>query len=183
VKPIAWFWAGALVLVRVAVWAQDEAPARPTQPLDIRSDQLTVVQKDHRADFVGNVVAVQDDLTIRCEKLSVFYAAGKEEKEPSSGGISRMVFEGAVRIEQKLAAGPDTKAPGIRNGYCERAEYKKQSRRLVCTGNPWVSEDENKIYGERIVYRLDRRQVEVTKPRALLKVPEEAPAQPKQVSP
>jgi lipopolysaccharide export system protein LptA len=125
-------------------------------PVDIRSDQLTVHQKEKRAVFRGNVRTVQGDLEIRCEKLTVTYAGAK------TGDIKQMVFTGSVSIAQKN-----------RRGRCARAVYDRVSGRILCTGNPWVVEGENRIRGERIVYLLEKDEVRVTRPQAVIRLPEE----------
>lgn len=130
-------------------------------PVDIRSDHLIVHQKEQRAVFWGDVKTVQGDLEIRCEKLTVAYAGDKETGD-KAGGIRRMVFTGSVSILQKN-----------RRGYCARAVYDRVAGRIVCTGNPWVLEGENRIRGERIVYLLEEDEVRVTRPRAVIRLPEE----------
>lgn len=125
-------------------------------PVDIRSDRLTVHQKEQRAVFGGNVRTVQGELEIRCEKLTVTYAGTK------AGEIKQMVFTGSVSIVQK-----------DRRGHCARAVYDRVAGRIVCTGNPWVVEGENRIRGERIVYLLEEDEVRVTRPRAVIRLPEE----------
>jgi lipopolysaccharide export system protein LptA len=136
-------------------------PARtPEGPVDIRSDSLTVHQKKHRAVFSGNVQAVQGDLTIRCQRLTVSYQNPDDQKTKASK-IRMMVFEGDVSITQ-----------GLRKGHCQRAEYDRPKGRIVCTGTPWVIEGENKIRGDRIVYFLEKDEVRVTRPRAVIQLEE-----------
>ncbi len=125
-------------------------------PVDIRSDKLTVHQKEHRAVFRGNVRTVQGDLEIHCEKLTVTYAGAK------TSDIKQMVFTGSVSIAQKN-----------RRGHCARAVYDRVSGRILCTGNPWVVEGENRIRGERIVYLLEEDEVRVTRPQAVIRLREE----------
>ena len=124
-------------------------------PVDIRSDHLTVHQKKQRAVFKGNVKTVQGDLEIHCEKLTVTYAGAK------AGEVKQMVFTGSVSITQKN-----------RRGHCARAVYDRVAGRIVCTGNPWVVEGENRIRGERIVYLLEEDEVRVTRPQAVIRLPE-----------
>lgn len=124
-------------------------------PVDIRSDHLTVHQKEQRAVFKGNVKTVQGDLEIHCEKLTVTYAGDKDE-------VKQMVFTGSVSITQKN-----------RRGHCEKAVYDRVAGRIVCTGNPWVVDGENRIRGERIVYLLEEDEVRVTRPQAVIRLPED----------
>jgi lipopolysaccharide export system protein LptA len=140
---------------------EEKAGSRaPEGPVDIRSDSLTVHQKKHRAVFSGNVQAVQGDLTIRCRQLTVSYL-NPDDQKTKAGKIRMMVFEGEVAITQ-----------GLRKGHCQRAEYDRPKGRIVCTGNPWVIEGKNKIRGERIVYYLEKDEVRVVRPRAVIHLEE-----------
>jgi lipopolysaccharide transport protein LptA len=148
----------AISLMMVShVQAQEQGDA----PVDIRSDRLTIHQKEQRAVFEGNVKTVQGELKIDCEKLTVTYA-GEKDKSAKAGDIKQMVFTGSVSITQKN-----------RNGHCEKAVYDRVVGRIVCTGNPWVVEGENRIRGDRIVYLLEEDQVRVRRPQAVIRLPEE----------
>jgi lipopolysaccharide export system protein LptA len=130
-------------------------------PVDIRSDHLTVHQKQQQAVFEGNVKTVQGDLEISCEKLTVTYS-GEKDTGAKAGEVKQMVFTGSVSITQKN-----------RRGHCERAVYDRVAGRIVCTGNSWVVEGENQIRGERIVYLLEEDEVRVTRPQAVIRLPED----------
>ena len=138
-----------------------QAPGSGDTPVDIRSDHLTIHQKNQRAVFKGNVKTVQGELEINCEKLTVTYA-GDKDKTAKAGEIKQMVFTGSVSITQKN-----------RSGHCERAVYDRVAGRIVCTGKPWVVEGENRIRGERIVYLLEEDEVRVTRPQAVIRLPED----------
>ena len=139
------------------VWAQDQSDA----PVDIKSDRLTIHQKEQRAVFEGNVKTVQGELKINCERLTVTYA-GEKDKTSKAGEIKQMVFTGSVSITQKN-----------RSGYCGKAVYDRVAGRIVCTGKPWVVEGENRIRGESIVYLLEEDLVRVNRPQAVIRLPEE----------
>lgn len=146
---------------------EEKAGSRaPEGPVDIRSDSLTVHQKKHRAVFSGNVEAVQGDLTIRCHRLTVSYLNPDDPKTKASK-IRMMVFEGDVSITQ-----------GLRKGHCQRAEYNRPKGRIICTGAPWVVEGENKIRGERIEYFLEKDEVKVVRPRAVIRLEETKEGEP-----
>lgn len=139
------------------VWAQDQSDA----PVDIKSDRLTIHQKEQRAVFEGNVKTVQGELKINCERLTVTYA-GEKDKTSKAGEIKQMVFTGSVSITQKN-----------RSGHCGKAVYDRVAGRIVCTGKPWVVEGENRIRGESIVYLLEEDLVRVNRPQAVIRLPEE----------
>lgn len=126
-------------------------------PVKILSDSLKVLQKQHAAIFSGNVRATQGDLHISCKKLTVSYSSSRAGK--SAGKILSMLFAGDVIITQ-----------GHREGHCEQARYSKTESRLVCTGDPWVIDGQSKVHGDEIIYFLDKDEVRVKRPRAVLDV-------------
>ncbi|MBW2699631.1 MAG: hypothetical protein JRF33_02325 [Deltaproteobacteria bacterium] len=138
------------------------AIVKPEQEaVQIKSDELKILQKQQKAIFSGNVVATQGELTIRCARLEVRYAETEEGK--ASGRIKRMLFSGSVDIFQ-----------GSRRGHCRQADYDRPARRILCQGKPWVQDGPNRIKGELIIFHLDRDEVEVKRPRAEIEVPKEA---------
>lgn len=152
-------------------------PQKPeaVRPLHIQSDRLEISERERRAIFSGHVEAKKGDLVIRCDRLEVSYALPKrsEAKAPlAEGDIRSLVCTGNVEVEQ-----------GERLGHCERADYDHRAERLVCTGKPWVTEGENRVEGERITYLLDRSEVQVEKPRAVLHLEDAPPGKDKGAKP
>jgi len=139
----------------------------PEGPVEIRSDTLKVHQKKHTAVFTGNVRAVQGELRIRCRELTVRYSGEGARASTTTGDIEQMLFTGDVHIHQ-----------ADRRGHCERADYQRPAGRIVCTGDPWVIEGDNRIAGDRIVYLLDADEVRVTRPRAVLQLPADGGTRP-----
>lgn len=158
-----------LALVGLALTGMTQAaePAKPVKvtadqaPVQIKSDELKIHQKQQKAIFSGNVVATQGELTIRCARLEVRYAEAEEGK--ASGRIKHMLFSGSVDILQ-----------GSRRGHCRQADYDRPARRILCQGNPWVQDGPNRIKGELIIFHLDKDEVEVKRPRAEIEVPKDA---------
>ncbi len=150
-------------------WALAKPPKSETKkknnslesaPIQILSDSLKVLQKQHHAVFSGNVRVTQGQLHITCRKLTVSYSGSPAAK--SNGKIRSMLFTGDVMITQ-----------GHRTGHCENALYSKTESRLVCTGDPWVKDRQSHIRGDKIVYLLDKDEVQVTRPRAVVDVSDE----------
>ena len=128
-------------------------------PVQILSDTLKVFHKRHSAIFSGNVRAIQGDLHVSCRELTVKYSASHGGK--NKGKILSMLFSGDVLITQ-----------GARKGHCEQALYTRQNSRMLCTGDPWVIDGNSKIHGDEITYLLDKDEVRVKNPKAVLDVSE-----------
>ncbi len=54
-------------------------------PIKIDADRLDVFDKENKAIFAGNVVAVQGESTIRCSSMTVFYKRGREAGDKDKG--------------------------------------------------------------------------------------------------
>ena len=64
------------------------------EPIKIDADKLDVLDKENRAVFSGNVVAVQGETTVRCTVMTVFYegrggqGAGAKPATPARSSAS-----------------------------------------------------------------------------------------------
>lgn len=122
------------------------------EPIRIDADRLDVFDRENRAVYAGNVVAVQGDTTLRCSVLTIhFERAAEGAAEGASGpaaegdSISRIECEGPVTILSR-----DQVATG------DRAVYDRQGGQMVMTGNVALSQGPNVTRGERLVYDIDR---------------------------
>lgn len=55
----------------------DFGSANNNKPVNVEADKLEVFQKDGRAVYTGNVIAVQGDTTMKCTQLVVFFDQSK----------------------------------------------------------------------------------------------------------
>lgn len=121
-------------------------------PIEITSDRLDAYEEQRLVVFSGNVVAVQEDKTIYCDKLSIFYKkeSGAERKgstgrtEAGGGDLERIEAAGRVKIVQlnRVVTG-------------EKAVYLQDDQKITVTGNPVLTEGENVIKGDRVVVLLN----------------------------
>lgn len=130
--------------------------ANSKEPIKIDADRLDVFDRDGRAVFTGNVVAVQGDSTIQCSIMTVFYeqnraqqAAG-QTKQPSSASGSN-----DSAIKKIDCQGPVTVVSKTQTATGDNAVYDKVANKVVITGNVALADGANVMRGERIVYDLD----------------------------
>lgn len=118
------------------------AQAKEAVPVKVTADRLEADDKAQVLVFSGNAVAVQGDVTLSGDRLTVTYSGTQRD-------IQEVIAEGSVRIEQGSRVATGAKAVLI------RAED-----RIVLTGSPKVSEGENFVQGEEIIlYLNDKRSV------------------------
>jgi len=81
----------------------------------------------------------------------VIYADSLEAVIIENGkGIDRVVAGGNVKIQQ-----------GLRVANCQKAIFYNLDKKVVLTGEPKLSEGENTVTGEEIVFDMDQNRVEV----------------------
>lgn len=122
-------------------------------PIQIESDALTILDKDKKAVFSGNVNVVQGEMTMKAQTLVVFYTGGPATPgapaTPAGAGgsqISRIEAEGAVSLRQK-----DQTASG------QKAVYDAAEQKVRLTGNVVLSQGTNVVQGDALEVDLRTR--------------------------
>ena len=129
-------------------------------PISITADQMEADDRQKVVHFVGSVVARQDDVTVNCDRMQVFYQSvdsgenSTESQEESglmglgggSNEITRVECEGNVKITQ-----------GDRVALGQKAVYmaKGSPRTIILTGEPRIWRNRDYLTGKRIIYYLD----------------------------
>jgi outer membrane protein assembly factor BamD len=114
-----------------------------SQPIDITSDRVESYWKENLIIFKGNVVARQKDIVIYSDSLeAVIIEDGK--------GIDRVTAGGNVKIQQ-----------GLRLANCQKAVFYNRDQKMVLTGEPKISEGDNIVSGDEIVFDIDKNLFEV----------------------
>jgi len=118
-------------------------PVNRGQPIDVTSDKVEAYWKENLVIFKGNVIARQKDMVIYADSLEVVtHEDGK--------GIERATAGGNVKIQQ-----------GLRVANCQKAVFYNLDQKLVLTGDPKVSEGDNIVLGDEIIFDIDKNRVEV----------------------
>jgi lipopolysaccharide export system protein LptA len=132
----------AILMPNSGALAAPERPAQERGPVKVTADRLEADDKAQVLVFSGNAVAVQGDVTLHGDRLTVKYSGTQRD-------IQEVIAEGSVRIEQ-----------GKRVATGAKAVLFRAEDRIVLTGSPKVSEGENFVQGEQIIlYLNDQRSV------------------------
>ena len=135
------------------------------EPIKIDADRLDVFDRENKAIFAGNVVAVQGDSTIRCSAMTVHYKrdkdkdpgkdAAKTESEASDDAKAKAVDAlGGNGIRKVECAGPVTVAQKDQVATGDNAVFDQVAKRIVLTGNVVLSQCQNVTRGSRLVYDM-----------------------------
>ncbi len=128
------------------------------EPIKIDADKLDVLDKENRAVFTGNVVAVQGETTVRCSKMTVFYegrgqpgAAGAAPRAPAQPAASG---EGSndSSIKRIECAGPVTVVSKTQAATADNAVFDRAANKVIMTGNVALNDGPNITRGQRLVY-------------------------------
>lgn len=106
-------------------------------PIDIDSDSVEANQKKNTVTFQGNVVAKQEDVTVYCNVLTVYYD-GETKK------IKEIVATGNVKIVQS-----------DRRATSQKAIFYQDENKVVLEGEAVIRQGDNVIRGERVVHYID----------------------------
>ena len=125
-------------------------------PIKIDADRLDVFDKESRAVFAGNVVAVQGESTMKCTTLTVFYEPRKSEggqKAVSAAPAAQTADDSAIKkIDCK---GPVTIVSKTQTATGDNASFDRVANKVFLTGNVALSDGPNVTRGEKLVYDLN----------------------------
>jgi lipopolysaccharide export system protein LptA len=134
------------------------------EPIKIDADRLDVYDRDGRAVFEGNVVAVQGDTTMKCTALTVLYEArsrgaaqagtpGPAVTPAASQGVPGAPTDSAIKkIDCK---GPVTIVSKTQTATGDNATFDRVANRVLLNGNVTLADGPNLTRGERLVYDLN----------------------------
>jgi lipopolysaccharide export system protein LptA len=125
-------------------------------PIKIDADRLDVFDKEGRAVFAGNVVAVQGDSTMKCSLLTVFYEAGRGAAAAGQPAEPRQNPLGGDSAIRKInCKGPVTIVSKTQVATGDNAEFDRARNKVLLTGNAALSDGPNVTRGERVAYDLN----------------------------
>ena len=117
--------------------------AQPTneQPINIEADHFEMLLAENQATYTGSVVAVQGDYEIQADKLTVFFNDDNE--------IVSMQASGAPAKLSNSTEDPPITVTG------PQMEYRFQDSTIRVTGNGILTQGEDRVMAEVILYDLD----------------------------
>jgi lipopolysaccharide export system protein LptA len=151
-----------LALAAPALTVPAAAQVKPTGsgevrgPISISADRLEADDTAGVIQFIGAVVARQDNLTLTCDRMKVFYISpppGRAEAESS------LLASGGREIDRVEGFGQVKMVDGQHQAVGDHALYltKNTPRRLILTGDARVWQGRDSLAGHRITYFLDER--------------------------
>ncbi len=127
------------------------------EPISIDADKLEVFDKEQRAVYSGNVVAVQGQSGMRCTVLTIFYS---QAEESAGKGAKRGGDSGSSRIKKLDCAGPVSvttkKEDGnVQNATGKHGVYEADKETITLTGDVILVDGPNVQRGDQLVYNTE----------------------------
>jgi lipopolysaccharide export system protein LptA len=123
------------------------------EPIKIDADRLDVFDKESRAVFSGNVVAVQGESTMNCSTLTVHYEQKRAEGGATPAAATDAPADNSIR---KIDCnGPVTIVSSSQVATGDNATFDRIANKVVLMGNVALTDGPNVTRGERIVYDLN----------------------------
>ena len=124
------------------------------EPTIVTSERLQADYLHNVGTFEGNVLAVDSRMTVRADKMTVFF--GGTNVVTSAGtnttrSVQKIIAEGGVVITT-----PDNK-----KSNSDHAEYTAADGKVVLTGNPHAESSEGVVTGQRITFWRDSQKMDV----------------------
>jgi lipopolysaccharide export system protein LptA len=140
------------------------------EPISIDADKLVYYDKEQKAIYSGNVVAMQGDSKLTCSTLTIFLARGETAavdsapakeaaKEPASSGEAPGAS--TSQVKRMEAAGPVTVVSKTQVATGDRGVYDKTENKVWLLGNVTLSDGGNVTKGDKLTYDLTTGQAMV----------------------
>jgi len=113
------------------------------EPVKVDANRLEVFDKESKAVYSGDVVAVQGQSILRCASMTISYAQARAGATPSPGSTS---------IQQIDCDGPVSLLSGTLSATSQKMVYHAASDTVTLTGRVVIADCENVQRGERVVY-------------------------------
>ncbi len=139
------------------------------EPISIDADKLVYYDKEQKAIYSGNVVAIQGDSKLTCSMLTIFLARGAAPAASAgpakdtaaatpaaAGGEAPSASTSQVRRME--AAGPVTVVSKTQVATGDHGVYDKTENKVVLLGNVSLSDGGNVTKGDKLTYDLSTGQ-------------------------
>ncbi len=146
--------ATATTVTAAATTTASSAAGSTNEPTVVTSEHLRVDYAHNVGTFEGNVLAVDPRITVRADKMTVFFGntnivTGTTTNATRS--VDKIIAEGAVVIT----------TPENKKSTSERADYTAADGKCILTGHPQVQSPDGVVTGSTIIFWRGSNNMEV----------------------
>jgi lipopolysaccharide export system protein LptA len=138
--------------------------ANSKEPISIDADKLVYVDKEQKAVYTGNVVAIQGDSKLTCTVMTIFLAKTEPQGPGAAGKTANAatpaaaagagVGSGGSQVKHMDATGPVTVVSKTQVAPGDRGSYDKDQNKVWLFGNVTLSDSGNVTKGDKLTYDL-----------------------------
>lgn len=148
--PLLWLACAGAVLAAAPVSALKSHNI--DQPIDISADRLEVRSKENIAIFEGRVEAVQRDLTLKADRVTVYYKSGNEAPKATANDSTS---NGPPPISRIDAAGGVQMVSPSETAGANWGVYDLDQRIVTLGGSVVLTRGDTTARGDRLQINLD----------------------------
>ncbi len=124
-----------------------------TDSIEITADKMIAKRNDASTEFIGNVVVIQKESTIKADRIKLFFNEDSDldniKDDNPQGRINKIIANGNVEYTSL-----------DRQAFADKAVYLAADETLTLTGNsPKVKTGSSYVTGERIIVYQQQDQV------------------------
>jgi len=127
-------------------------------PISIDADKLEYFDKEQKAIYTGNVIAIQGDSKLTCSVMTLFLSKSGQQPAasaaPAADAAAAGPGAGGTQVRHMDAAGPVTVVSKTQVATGDRGSYDKDENRVRLFGNVTLSDGGNVTKGDRLTYNL-----------------------------
>lgn len=125
------------------------------EPIKIDANKLDVYDKEGRAVFSGDVVAVQGESTMKCTLMTVFYEQNRDQPAAAAQPASAAQGPSESAIKKIDCTGPVTIVSKTQVATGDNATFDRGANKILLSGNATLSDGPNVTKGERVTYDIN----------------------------
>lgn len=119
------------------------------EPVHIESDELEVRDRENIAIFIGDVVVVQGETTMRTPRLEVHYVGGAQDDEGPDGAVGGQSIS---RLEAREGVVVETREQTAKGDW---ADFEMETQIVTLGGNVVLTQGDNVLRGARLNVNLE----------------------------
>jgi lipopolysaccharide export system protein LptA len=123
------------------------------EPISIDADKLEYFDKEQKAIYTGNVIAIQGESKLTCSVMTLFLA--KSGPQPAAGApATGAPGSGGTQVKHMDASGPVTVVSKTQVATGDRGSYDKDENKVWLFGNVTLSDGGNVTKCDKLTYNL-----------------------------
>jgi lipopolysaccharide export system protein LptA len=128
-------------------------------PISVEADKLVYFEKELKAIYTGNVIAIQGDSKLTCSTLTIYMEkAGAATPAGSEAAPSKTAEPSAApqssRMRHMDCSGPVTMMSKTQTATGDNGSYDKPSNRVQLMGHVTLSDGRNVTKGDKLTYDM-----------------------------